>query len=79
MNFNPMMLFNMLRGNNPKTFVMNMIKQQMPNNPFMNNLIDMANNGNTKGLEEVARNMLREKGLDYDKEFNNFMSNFKCN
>lgn len=75
-NFNPMMLFNMMKGN-PKDFVINMIKQQMPNNPFFNNLIDMANNGNKKGVEEIARNLLKDKGFDYDKEFSNFMSNFK--
>ena len=75
-NFNPMMLFNMMKGN-PKDFVINMVKQQIPNNPFFNNLIDMANNGNKKGVEEIARNLFKEKGLNFDKEFNNFMSNFK--
>lgn len=47
------------------------------NNPVMGNLIDMANKGDTKGLENFARNLFREKGRDFDKEFSEFMHNFK--
>lgn len=47
------------------------------NNPVMGNLIDMANRGDTKGLENFARNLFKEKGRDFDKEFSEFMHNFK--
>lgn len=47
------------------------------NNPVMGNLIDMANKGDTKGLENFARNLFKEKGRDFDKEFSEFMHNFK--
>jgi hypothetical protein len=30
----------------------------------------MAQNGNRAGIEQVARNIYKEKGLDFDKEFN---------
>ena len=46
-------------------------------NPVFANLIDMANKGDTKGVEEFARNIMKEKGMDYDTEFNNFKDNFK--
>lgn len=46
-------------------------------NPVMGNLIDMANKGDTKGLENFARNLFKEKGRDFDKEFSEFMHNFK--
>lgn len=73
MNFNPMQLFQMMKSNNPKDIVMNMIKQQSGNNPMINNLIDMANNGNTQGVETFARNLCKNKGMDFDTEFGNFM------
>ena len=37
----------------------------------------MANTGNTKGIETFAKNIMKEKGMDFDKEFSNFMANFK--
>ena len=55
---------------------MNLIKQN--NNPIFNNLIEMANKGDTKGLEQFARNIFKEQGKNFDTEFNNFMNNFKC-
>lgn len=70
---NPIALMQMLRGGNPKDIVMNMIKSQSENNPMINNLIDMANNGNNKGVETFARNLCKQKGVDFDTEFNNFM------
>lgn len=46
-------------------------------NPMLNNLIDMAQKGNSDGIETFARNMFKEQGRDFDKEFSEFMSNFK--
>ena len=39
---------------------------------MLNNLISMGSQGNIKGLEIVARNIAKEKGIDFDKEFLNF-------
>lgn len=47
------------------------------NNPVMGNLIDMANRGDTKGLENFTRNLFKEKGRNFDEEFSEFMHNFK--
>lgn len=52
-------------------------EQIVGNNPMMANLIKMANAGDTKGVEKVARNMFKEKGRDFDKEFSEFKSKFK--
>lgn len=60
---------------NPKQFVMNNLG--VNNNPMVGNLIKMAQNGDTQGVENFARNMFKEQGKDFDKEFANFMSNFK--
>ena len=70
---------NMIKGmmgiDNPKDMAMKMISQN--NNPIFKNLIDMANKGDTKGVEEFARNYMKEQGQNYDEEFNNFKNMFK--
>lgn len=74
---NPIQLLKGMLGiNSPKDIVLQMI-QQNSNNPIFNNLIDMANKGDTKGVEDFARNMFKEQGRNYDEEFNTFISNFK--
>lgn len=66
---------NMLGKMNPQQIVMNMIKNN--SNPIVANLISMAQKGDTAGVENFARNYLKENGKDYDSEFSNFMNNFK--
>lgn len=52
-------------------------EQMVGNNPMMANLMKMANAGDTEGVEKVARNMFKEKGRDFDKEFSEFKSKLK--
>ena len=72
---NPMqMLQNFLtKGLSPQKIV----EQMAGNNPMMVNLVKMANAGDTDGVEKVVRNMFKEKGRDFDKEFSEFKSKFK--
>ena len=73
---NPMQFINMLKGiKNPKDAVINMIKTN--NNPMVKNLVEMAEKGDSQGVENFARNMLKEQGRDFDAEMNEFMKNFK--
>ena len=68
---NPIMQFmQMVRsGSNPETMMMNMLQQQMGDNPIGQNLLQMAQNNDGKGIEQVARNLCAQRGLDFDKEF----------
>jgi hypothetical protein len=73
---NPMQFMNMLRSiKNPKDAVINIIKSN--NNPMVKNLVEMAEKGDSKGVETFARNLYAQQGRDFDKEFNEFMNNFK--
>ena len=73
---NPMnFLKNMIGMNNPKYMAMNMLKNNP--NPIFNNLVNMMENGDDKGIEQFARNVCKERNIDFDKEFGNFMNNFK--
>ena len=73
---NPIQFMSMLKSiKNPKEAVIHMIKSN--NNPMLKNLVEMAEKGDTKGVENFARNILKEQGRDFDSEMNNFMKNFK--
>lgn len=60
------------KGGNPQQLLMKAIAGNN-SNPMINNLIQMAKNGNTQGIETFARNFFSEKGRDFDKEFAEFM------
>lgn len=62
--------------NNPKQFVLNAMMNNN-RNPIINQLIDMAQNGNVTNLEAFAKNFCRERNIDFDSEFSKFMSQFK--
>lgn len=57
----------MTKGLTPKGIV----KSMAGNNPIFNNLIEMADKGDNQGVELFARNLLKERGLDLDKELQN--------
>ncbi len=63
----------MLQGLTPK----GILNKMNINNPILNNVISMAQNGNTKGVETFARNICKQRGLDFDTEFNKFKNTFK--
>ena len=62
---------------NPIQMLKNMIMNKQLNNPVLKEVITKAQNGDTKGVEEFARNFLKDQGRDFDKEFGEFMKNFK--
>ena len=70
---------NMLKGmmgiSNPKDMAMNMLKNNT--NPIFANLTHMMEKGDDKGIEQFARNICKEKNIDFDKQFGEFMNNFK--
>ena len=71
MQMNPIQIIQMIKGgSNPQQLIMSFLQQQ--NNPMANNLLQMAQNGNISGIEQIARNICVQKGLDFDKEFNSF-------
>lgn len=75
MPINPMQMISMIKdGANPQQLVMSILEQGVSGNPLYENLFALAKANNGKEIENVARNMMKEKGLDFDKEFNSFKS-----
>lgn len=52
---NPQQIFRQMMGNNPAM-----------NNPIMKNAFEMAQKGDSRGVEELARNLCKEKGINPD-------------
>ena len=72
---NPMMMLNAMR--NPQIFVQQMMNNpQIRNNPIAMNAIDMMQRGDRQGTEQLARNLLKEKGMDPDEFYRNIQSQF---
>ena len=65
----------MSKGESPQQMITNMISQN--SNPMIQNLMKIAPNGNTQEVENFARNICKEKGIDFDKEFSNFMKQIR--
>ena len=63
---------------NPREIALQMVNGN--SNPIIGNLIKMADKGDFKGVETVARNIFKEQGRDFDTEMaqlKNILNNFK--
>ena len=74
---NPMELISKIRqGANPQQLMMGILESQAGQNPLMANLLQMAKDGRTADIEAFARNVAKEKGIDFDKEFSRFKKQY---
>lgn len=68
---NPMQLMQMMRGGNPQQMVQQLMgNSQIMQNPMAKNAIQMAQKNDVKGIEQMARNICKEKGLNPDDVLN---------
>lgn len=68
----------LIKNGNPQELVLNMLqKDAQRGNQVAGTLIQMINSGDSHGIERVARNIAKEKGIDFDKEFNSFKQMFR--
>lgn len=54
---------------NPEQMMIQFLQQQAQQNPMGQNLLSLAQAGNTADIEKIARNMCAQRGVDFDKEF----------
>lgn len=64
------MMIQMARsGQNPEQMMLQYLQQQAQQNPMGQNLLSLAQAGNTADIEKIARNICAQRGVDFDKEF----------
>lgn len=75
---NPLQLIQMLKkSGNPQQMALNMLQQNCNGNPMLENLVNMANNGDGAGVEQVCRNIIKSRGMDPDELMKNFQGQFR--
>ena len=73
---NPIDIFQMMKAG-PQQFIQQMMgNNQIMNNPMVKNAVGMAQNGDLQGVEQMERNLCKEKGIDFDKAFSDFKNQF---
>jgi hypothetical protein len=77
LNVNPADLIQMIKsGQNPQQLMLKIFESNLSaSNPVAANLVELAKQNRTADIEKIARNLCAERGIDFDKEFNNFKSN----
>ena len=72
-------LISSFKNQNPADVVSNMVYEaaERGDNPVMKNIANLIREGKTDEIESVVRNVAKERGLDYDKEFKAFRNTFK--
>lgn len=60
---------------NPQEFLKSFVNNN--SNPMLGQLLKMAQNGNPQEVETFARNICKERGMDFDKSFAEFMKQIK--
>ena len=70
---NPMQLIQMIKqGQNPQQLLLSILSQQA-NTPLGKNLLTLAQNGQTKEIEQIARNLYSQQGgKNIDQDFADF-------
>lgn len=70
---NPMQFMQAIRGGqNPQQLMLSLLQQKMGNTPMGQNLMQLAQNNDIQGIEQIARNLCAQRGLDFDQEFSAF-------
>lgn len=70
-------IFQMAKNGNTQQFMQQMMgNNQIMSNPIIKNALGMAQSGNSKGIEQMARNLCKEKGIDPDDVMKQIRGNF---
>nr|DAH79446.1 MAG TPA: hypothetical protein [Bacteriophage sp.] len=74
---NPFNIMQMMKSGNPQQIIQQMMNNsQIMSNPMAKNAMQMAQKGDSKGIEQMARNLCKEKGLNPDDVMNQIKGNF---
>ena len=67
---NPMQLIAAIKsGQNPQQLMLSILEGRMSGTPLGQNLLQLAKQGDTKGIEQIVRNLSKQQGVNFDTEF----------
>ena len=75
---NPINIIQMMTSGNPQQAIQSLIEgnPNVQNNPLAQNAIKMYQNGDTRGLQNMAENMCKERGITVDQAKQQVMGMF---
>lgn len=74
---NPIEIISQIKnGKNPQQLLINILEGEAAQNPIYANLLTLAKENRTADIEQFARNVAKEKGIDFDKEFSKFKKQY---
>lgn len=74
---NPMQLMQMFKGGNPQQFIQQIMgNNQIMSNPVTKNAVELMQKGDAQGIEQMARNLCKEKNLNADEVMQQIKSKF---
>ena len=72
---NPLQIIQMIKsGQNPQQQIVQALQSETEN-PMTQNLLALIQKGDVQGIEQLARNLAKSQGKDFDKEFASFKKN----
>ena len=75
---NPINIIQMMTSGNPQQAIQSIIENNpnVQNNPLAQNAVKMYQNGDTRGLQNMAENMCKERGITVDQAKQQVMGMF---
>lgn len=70
-------LASLMRGRDPRSVALQMIKNNGITDSNINSLVNYAQTGDTTNLVNLAQQMFKQNGMDLQQEFQGFMSLLK--
>ena len=76
-NLNPIQLMQMLRQGNPKAVAQQIIQTNYPNDPNMQQLLQLGMKGDTNTLSQIAHQIFSQQGRDFNVELQSLINTTK--
>lgn len=76
MSVNPAQIVQMIKGGqNPQQLMLSFLEGNLGSTPMGANLLTLAKGNRTQEIEQIARNLCQQRGVDFDSEFSAFRKN----
>ncbi len=72
-----LMIAQLIRGRNPKDFVMQMVKNKQINDPNINQLIQFAQNNQEQDFANLAQQLFNSQGINLNQQYQDLMNLLK--
>lgn len=76
-NLNPIQLLSMIRSGGPQAVAQQLFQNNFSSNGDIQNLMQMANRGDSQGIQRFAQQFFGRQGRNFNTEFSNFMQLIK--